>query len=463
MKKMAIFAAIALLAVCLAPAVQAQTHFKLGGDWVTGDGFWVVVSDVFSGPGAEDPSTANNILVSAALDDLDPKHAWVNQDFGPNYTVRCDVIMESWVNDADLSRAGIGVRIQPRGESGSDTEDRGVNLLFHENIDTLEYLNDKVAWANTNDNEFPWDVGVWYTFELTVVDQTVTGRAWMREEGPEGPESIELDPWTFAGRETGFPGVTGSSLPGLMASFDNFEVLVDGEQVFFDDFEGHEEGQPQAVGLSDDWVAGEAGFYLVQDGILYGIATNNIDPKHAWFNQELIEGQSIKADVQMVSWQDQNDLSRAGVAVHIQPGGRAGGRQPTDFSPGEDRGINMLFHENINTVEFLNDLVAWANLDDNSIPWDVGTWYTFDFRSDGFFVEGTFVERGADPSTAIEMTPWEIPSPGDRLDGYAGLTASTRRGLINAWDNVEIRNNAGEVVFTDDFETFVGVDEWAVY
>lgn len=463
MKKSLSMGLLMFMAVAIPLSSQAQTHFQLGGEWETGEGFWVVVSDVFSGPGATDPSTANNILVSAALDGLDPKHAWVNRDFGPDYTVRCDVIMESWVDDADLSRAGVAVRTQPRGQSGSNTEDRAINLLYHQNISTVEYLNDKVAWANTNDNQYPWVVGTWYTFELTVTGQTVNGKVWNRADGPTSANAITLAPWTFSGRATGFPGVTASTNVGLMASFDNFTVEVNGQQVFFDDFEAHTTPQPQAVGLSDNWVAGEAGFYIVQGGELFGIATNNIDPKHAWYREPLVGGASISADVRMVSWQDEADLSRAGLALHIQNGGTAGGRQPTSFSPGEDRAINMLFHQNINTIEFLNDLVAWANLDDNSIPWDVGSWYRFDYRSDGFVVDGTFNERGADASQAVEMQPWQFPGPENRLDGFAGLTASTRRGLINAWDNVEIRNEAGQVVFSDDFETFVGVDEWSLY
>ena len=122
----------------------------------------------------------------------------------------------------------------------------------------------------------------------------------------------------------------------------------------------------------------------------------------------------------------------------------------------------MLFHENVNTVEYLNDLVAWANTDDNTIPWDVRTWYTFDFTSDGFVVEGTFGARGGAPADAITLQPWTFPGNAQRIDGFAGLTASTNAGPMAAWDNIEVRDAAGTVIFTDDFETFVSVDDWSV-
>ncbi|RJP19211.1 MAG: hypothetical protein C4527_26875 [Candidatus Omnitrophota bacterium] len=457
--------------ICLFPlCVTAQYHYQLSPAWQTGEGVYVVVDEVeFFGNNMR----GNRVLVVANIDgSTNPLHAWINQDFGANYTVKCDVRMESWHDQQDLSRGGIAVRLQPQGNNEGEGQDRAINLLFHENYDTVEYLNDFRAWANTNDNQFMWDKGVMYTFELTVTGNTVNGKVYRTDEGPDGVESIVLNEWThasFSDRTTGFPGITGSNIQGQVVIFDNFQVLVNGEVVFEDNFEGDLERIPQTVGLSENWVYGEGGYWVVDDGVLYGIATSRLDPKKIWFKEEIIGGASIKADVRMLSWHDgifipgaNADYSRSGVSLHIQPDGRGGGRAPSDRGPGEARSIVMLLHDNINTVEFLNDFAAWANLDDNTIPWNAGTWYTFEMRSDGFVVEGTFIERD-DPGTAVEMTPWEFPGVADRLDGFAGLSTSTVSGEMAAFDNVEIRDENGSILFSDDFETVVDVREWYLF
>lgn len=464
---------IALLAlVFAAPLIsQAQLHYALGPEWTTGNGIYVVVDEVeFFG----NDLRGNRVLVVANIDgETDPLHAWIAQDFGADYTVRCDVRMESWHFDNDLSRGGVAARVTPAGTAADNPDDdRAINLLFHETINNVEYLSDYRAWANTNDDQYPWDKGVMYTMELAAEGDTVTGTIYRTDEGPEGPSAFTLDPWThesFADRAGGFPGITGPNVQGQVAVFDNFQVEVGGEVVFSDDFEGDLEVIPQTVGLSDDWVYGEGGYWVVNDGVLYGIATSRLDPKKIWFNQEIVGGAAITADVNMLSWHDElfipdanADYSRSGVSLHIQPGGRGGGREPSERGPGEARGIAMLFHDNINTVEFLNDFAAWANLDDETIPWDPGTWYTFDMRSDGFIVSGTFSERG-NPDSAVEMTEWEFPGVEDRLDGFAGLSASTVSGEMAAFDNVEIRDGEGNVIFSDDFETVVSVDNWEVH
>ncbi|MEW6235698.1 MAG: hypothetical protein AB1656_09955 [Candidatus Omnitrophota bacterium] len=460
-------------------AGSAQYHYKLGPDWTVGNGVWVVVDEVeFFGNDARN----NRVLVSTNIDNPDwlPVHAWINKDFGTDYTVKCDVRMESWIEpDAeelpmDLSRGGVAVRLKPAGsnESTNAKDDRAINMLFHHDFDTIEYLNDYRAWANTNDGEFTWEKGVMYTFELAVAGNQVTGKIYKTEDGPNN--AFELKPWTdasFADRAAGFPGLTGSNTDGITTVFDNFEVIAGGNVVFSDDFEGGLERIPQTAGLSDKWVFGEGGYWVVSNGVLYGIATSRLDPKKIWYKEEIAGGASIKADVKMISWHGgvylpgnnwQGDLSRSGVSLHIQPEGRGGGRAPSDRGPGEARGIVMLLHDNTQTVEFLNDFVAWANLDDNTIPWTIGNWYTFEMRSDGFTVEGTFTDR-SDPANTVEMTPWTFPGIQDRFDGFAGLGASTVSGEVAAFDNVEIRDENGNLLFADDFETFVGVHEWAVY
>jgi hypothetical protein len=428
-----------------------MSHFKPSSDWVTGDGTWVVVKE---------SSGTNNVMVCAALNTVDPKHAWVNKDFGASYTVKCDVRMDSWADKQDLSRAGIAARIQPNGSGGGTaTEDRGVCELFHWNgtITGVQFLNDMEAWGPINDVTFAWTTGTWYTFEMTVDGLTASGKITNKSKATD---TYTMKPWPFTKRTTGFPGLTGSTGAGLMASFDNFQVIVGGNVVFSDDFEKPGDAISQKVGLSDNWVAGEAGFYVVDTGVLYGIATNAVDPKHLWFKDALQGGGSIKGDCKMISWVDSQDLSRSGFGLHIQPNGTGGGRAPSATTPGEDRGVNMLFHENTKTIEYLNDMVAWANLDDNKFTWTVGTWYTFQFTSDGKTVNGTITNKTKATDTYI-LKPWAF-NVASRANGYAGVTASTNAGIICAWENIEIKDASGKVVLTD-FVVTTDVTDWSLY
>ncbi len=457
-------------------AVSAQLHYKLGSDWTAGEGIWIVVDEVeFFGNDVRN----NRVLMSANIDNPDwtPLHAWIERDFGTDYTVKCDVRMESWVESyaediqMDLSRGGVAVRLKPTG-TNEGTDDRAINMLFHHDFETIEYLNDWRAWADTNDGEFLWEKGVMYTFELTIVADQLSGKIYKTEDGPDN--AFELAQWThdsFADRADGFPALTGSNSDGVCVVYDNFEVIVNGDVVFSDDFEGELEVIPQTVGLSNNWIHGEGGYWVVKNGVLYGIATSRLDPKKVWFKDEIFGGASISADVKIVTWHSDiflpgnnwgGDLSRGGVSLHTQPEGRGGGREPSEFGPGESRGIVLLFHENTDTIEFLNDHRAWANLDDNTFPWIIGDWYRFTSFSDGFFVEGTVTDLD-DSNYFIEMTPWEFPDPQDRADGFAGLNGSTVPGQIVAFDNVVVQDGDGNVIFTDDFEALVRVVDWSVY
>lgn len=436
-----VFAALALIALAL-PLANAQ-HYALGPDWVAGEGVYVITQD-----------GDNRVLTAAALNNNDPKHAWVDVDFGEAYGVRCDIRMDTWADGEDLSRAGIAVHIQPDGTAPDGGGDRGINLLLHNTIGNIEYLNDLRAWAT--DEAFAWEPRVWYTMEINSDGTTVTGS--ITEVG--NPENtLELAPWDFPdpqNRQGGFAGVTASTLGGLQASFDNFEVIVGGEVVYSDDFEGTEP-VGNTVGLSPDWVGGQAGYYVVDGGQMYAIATNATDPKHAWYAGELVGGGSITGEVTMLSWEDEDDFSRAGLALHIQPDGTAP-------DGGGDRAINLLFHENLNNVEFLNDLRAWAT--DEAFAWSVGTPYLFSMSSDGTTVTGTISEL-ANPDNFIELAPWAFPDPQNRADGFAGVTGSTSAGLIAAYDNIEIADASGNMVYTDDFETFYegpsAAGNWELY
>ncbi len=420
--------ALMTLVICAAfsSVAVAGIHYELGSDWQVGEyGTYIIVDD-----------GGNRVMCAAAISGGDPKHAWVDQDFGSDYTITCDVNMLTW--DAhDHSRAGIAGRIQPNGTAIDGDHDRGVNLLLHNDYETVQFLNDLRGWGPSE--AFSWANRTWYTFVITFAGDNVSGSITNRDDAAD---TIELAEWAFVNPEerlAGFAGVTASTRLGQVAHFDNFEVSVGGAVVFSDDFEGTDEA-PAAVGTSSDWVAGNAGYYVVNDGQLYGIATNGADPKHMWYGGALAGGGSIAADVTMLSWSDPtHDHSRAGLALHIQPDGTA----PDGAN---DRGVCLLLHQDLDRVQFLNDNRAWG--DSESLEWAIGTQYAFSMSSDGTTVNGSIGE--------FELAGWEFPDPANRADGFAGITPSTRAGEIVAIDNVVISDAAGNVVFSDDFETFHG-------
>ncbi len=175
-------------------------------------------------------SIIDGTLKAVSLDNTDPKHAWINLDVGNNYTVEADVRIDAWIDNDDYSRAGVAVRLNPE-------TNNAVNLIFHENMETVEYLNDKLAWSNTNDNAFLWRTGIWYTFHVVVNGNEIQGYVQSLEAPNE--EKYHLPRWNFSERDSGFPGLTASSNPGVNVSFDNFRVFVEDQLVYEDKFDGN--------------------------------------------------------------------------------------------------------------------------------------------------------------------------------------------------------------------------------
>jgi len=416
---MFLFAGLLLLS---APGASAAT--TLGPDWVAGDGVWVIDSGV---------------CVCAALDSTDPKHAWVNKNFGDNYTVRADIRIDTWKDGEDMSRAGISVRIQPDVRDG--VRDDGLNILFHDSLGRAELLNDMQSWGPAQE-AFDWEVGTWYTMELTIDGEWLTGS--IVEKG--GTEVYEMTPWDIVAsgkftREGGFPGLAGNSNGGGIVSFDNFQVIVDGEVVFEDNFETP--GQPIETGLSSKWSVGD-GVWVVHDGSLYCVSVNRTDPKHAWVAMDVGDDYAVQSDVRIDTWLDDNDYSRAGVSVRIQPDVRDGDR---------DDGLNLLFHHAMGRVELLNDMQSWGPAQE-SFDWTTGTWYTLQVAMDEGFLIGTVNTQGG--TGGLEMTPWDIPGSGKltREGGYAGLAGNSEAYGISAFDNFSIMVG-GQTVFSDSFDEFV--------
>lgn len=197
--------------------------------------------------------------------------------------------------------------------------------------------------------------------------------------------------------------------------------------------------------LGPNWVIGQAGTWTIVDGVLNCYADNSADPKHVWVNKDFGTGDyTVKADVRMIDWTD-GDLARSGVAVRVSP-------------MDSEKALNLLFHEDSNSVDLLYDLVAWGTNGDYA--WKVGEWYTMILSVEGQNLEGQIQKTGSNEAPLIVMwsdSRLEIPSP-----GYPGLTGSTMSGLTTQFDNFEVIVN-DKVVFSDHFDRSTIVRDWEMY
>ena len=135
--------------------------------------------------------------------------------------------MVDWV-DGDYARSGVAVWVNP------DDHERALNFLLHEDNNSVDMLNDAVIWGAYGD--YSWKTGEWYTITLEAKGSLLTGR--IQKTGTnENPYVLIWDDGYAAMRSPGFPGLTGSTMLGLTAQFDNFQVIVDGKVVFFDNFD----------------------------------------------------------------------------------------------------------------------------------------------------------------------------------------------------------------------------------
>ncbi|MEW6238882.1 MAG: CotH kinase family protein [Candidatus Omnitrophota bacterium] len=189
---------------------------SLGQDWAIGSGgSWYI---------------ADGVLNCYSDSSFDPKHVWVDKDFGTgDYIVQADVRMVDW-QDGDLARSGVAVRINP-----SDGE-RGLNLLLHNDYGSVDVLNDLIAWGTNG--SYQWQTGEWYSMTLQCRNNHLEGSI-KKKDSADTPYAISWDDARFEQRSPGFPGLTGSTMNGLTSQFDNFKVLVNGKVVFSDDFEIH--------------------------------------------------------------------------------------------------------------------------------------------------------------------------------------------------------------------------------
>jgi hypothetical protein len=368
-------------------------------------------------------SVQDGVLRCQTVGEGDPRHVWVDQDFGTgDYTVTCDIRMISWT-DADASRAGVSVRINP------DDGQHGLNLLLHNDTNSVDMLNDMTAWGPNGD--YAWSIGVWYTMVVAAEGDTITGTIY--EKGTSPAEGLTLE-WTDernGARSPGFPGLAAPNNAGQIVEFNNFEVAVDGQVVFSDDFGVDPVKQPKTAPEAP-WVVGTYGEWYTEDGFMISNADVQGDPRHVWVDQDFGSDYTVVCDVRMLNWLDA-DLSRAGVAVRINP----------DDS---ERGLNLLFHDDTGSIDMLNDGTAWGPR--GNFEWKPGTWYTMTLTAEGNVLTGTIAEKD-NPSNSLTQE-WDDERNGARAPGFAGLTGSTGPALITQYDNFQVLVN-GEVAFEDDF------------
>lgn len=147
----------------------------------------------------------------------------IEGEYPEPHSVLVKVRIDDW-GDNDLSRAGIGVRLDPG-------DGAGYAFLIHNTLNNMEFLNDHLAWKN-NDTPPPFgavEVGKWYWMKAEISQDGFKGKIW-----PEKDQ--EPDKWLL---ESGFDfgavrtvsgnvGLNGGSNTGTgktLVSFDDFAIF----------------------------------------------------------------------------------------------------------------------------------------------------------------------------------------------------------------------------------------------
>lgn len=152
----------------------------------------------------------------------------IERGFPEPHWVMVKVRIDDW-GDNDLSRAGIGVRLQPG-------DGAGFAFLIHNSLNNMEFLNDHISWAN-NDTPPPFgqvEVGQWYWMKAEISDDAFNGKIWPVDEEEPDEWLLESAPNIGGVRaETGNVGLNGGSNTGsglTLVSFDDFIVCSTPEE-----------------------------------------------------------------------------------------------------------------------------------------------------------------------------------------------------------------------------------------
>ena len=171
--------------------------------------------------------------------------------FPEPHAVLVKVRMDDW-GDHDLSRAGIGVRLDPDGA--------GYAFLIHHTLNNMEFLNDHLAWKN-NDTPPPFgevEVGSWYWMKAEINEDGFYGKIWPVDEDEPDDWLLESG-FDFGGARaiSGNVGLNGGSNQGAgvtNVSFDDFLICDTADECTPNAIEQAKAVEPDGK-LSSTWAA----------------------------------------------------------------------------------------------------------------------------------------------------------------------------------------------------------------
>jgi hypothetical protein len=188
-----------------------------------------VISNAWKFSGTDLPQTnagtpewveAGGVFSQTSTSQGDEAHAVImDQEFPELITMEAKVRLDSW-QDGDTARAGLVLRV------GADTG-RGYNFLFHNNLSTIQFLNDQSAWGNTASYSF--EIGPWYWMQFHIdADQTLHAKVWA--DGEAEPNAWMLEQAAFGEArpwEGSYPALNGGTSPhggSVTISYDDVQI-----------------------------------------------------------------------------------------------------------------------------------------------------------------------------------------------------------------------------------------------
>jgi PKD repeat protein len=440
-------------------------------------------------------SESGGVLAQTSSANGDPRKAIISNAGlinNQNYVITAKVRIDSWVN-GDYARGGVSLF--------SNTGDgNGYNLVFHNDHNTVQWLDDRVAWGPSY--TFSWSTGTWYWFKMKSESGTLYGKVW--QDGSPEPATWPYT-WARSGR-TGYPALNGGSSDGVSSATVSFDDVTACTLPLppIADFTGSPTSgsPPLTVSFMDTstgsptswiWTFGDIGAgntstlqnpvhnyttngnynvtllatngfgsnvvrkdnYIIVNssivcfndnfndnsigpawvfiggtwsesgGVLAQTSSANGDPRKAIIsNAGLINNQNyvITAKVRIDSWVN-GDYARGGVSLFS--------------NTGDGNGYNLVFHNDHNTVQWLDDRVAWGP--SYTFSWSTGTWYWFKMKSESGTLYGKVWQDGSpEPAT------WPYTWARSGRTGYPALNGGSSDGVSSAtvsFDDVTVCPN----------------------
>jgi PKD repeat protein len=440
-------------------------------------------------------SESGGVLAQTSSANGDPRKAIISNAGlinNQNYVITAKVRIDSWA-DGDYARGGVSLF--------SNTGDgNGYNLVFHNDHNTVQWLDDRVAWGPSY--TFSWSTGTWYWFKIKSESGTLYGKVW--QDGSPEPATWPYT-WARSGR-TGYPALNGGSSNGVSSATVSFDDVTACTLPLppIADFTGSPTSgsPPLTVSFMDTstgsptswiWTFGDIGAgntstlqnpvhnyttngnynvtllatngfgsnvvrkdnYIIVNssivcfndnfndnsigpawafiggtwsesgGVLAQTSSANGDPRKAIIsNAGLINNQNyvITAKVRIDSWVD-GDYARGGVSLFS--------------NTGDGYGYNLVFHNDHNTVQWLDDWVAWGP--SYTFSWNTGTWYWFKIKSESGTLYGKVWQDGSpEPAT------WPYTWARSGRTGYPALNGGSSNGVSSAtvsFDDVTVCPN----------------------